>query len=66
MNAALLALAKTKIRAPASDEQMKPDAWGTNYRVETLAEVIRLRSAGPDKTFNTSDDILAEVPRAEN
>ena len=39
------------------------DAWGTpieiTYTAEGIGEVLTVRSAGPDKTFDTSDDIRA-------
>jgi len=38
-----------------------PDAWGTKIRYERLSDSsFRLRSAGPDRVFDTSDDIVKD------
>jgi hypothetical protein len=38
-----------------------PDAWGRRIRYERLSEdSFRLRSAGPDGTFETDDDIVKD------
>jgi hypothetical protein len=38
-----------------------PDAWGTRIRYERLSDSsFRLSSAGPDKTFDTGDDIVKD------
>jgi hypothetical protein len=34
------------------------DNWGTTYRYEILPSEFRVSSAGPDKAYNTSDDIV--------
>ena len=37
------------------------DGWGTNLKYERLSEEnYRLISAGPDRTFDTGDDIIRE------
>ena len=39
-------------------ESIPVDAWGTAFRYECIAfEPYHLRSAGPDRTFGTDDDI---------
>jgi uncharacterized protein YfaS (alpha-2-macroglobulin family) len=41
-----------------------PDAWGTSVRIQQLSyapTVREVRSAGPDKEFNTSDDVFQNV-----
>src|SRR5512136_590338 len=38
-----------------------PDAWGTKIRYERLSDSsFRLRSAGPDRIFDTGDDIVKD------
>ena len=41
------------------------DPWNTPYRVETdtemANEVVRMRSAGPDKRYGTDDDIVVNI-----
>ncbi|RPI98802.1 MAG: hypothetical protein EHM31_03240 [Candidatus Aminicenantes bacterium] len=38
-----------------------PDAWGTKIRYEKLSESsFRLRSAGPDRVFDSADDIVKD------
>lgn len=38
-----------------------PDAWGTRIRYQKLSDSsFRLASAGPDKTFDTADDIVRD------
>lgn len=38
-----------------------PDAWGTPIRYQRLSDAsFRLTSAGPDKTFDTADDIVKD------
>jgi len=39
------------------------DAWGTPIRYETYLKGFKLISAGPDKKFGTSDDIVEEYRR---
>lgn len=37
------------------------DAWGTKFRYERLSDSsFRLRSAGPDRVFDTGDDIVKD------
>jgi hypothetical protein len=49
------------------DDALMLDPWNTPYRVATKAEgndeVVRLRSAGPDKRFGTDDDFTIELIR---
>ena len=40
-----------------------PDAWGTPLRYQVDGDAIDLRSAGPDKLFDTDDDITVETQR---
>jgi hypothetical protein len=38
-----------------------PDAWGTKIRYEKLSDSsFRLRSAGPDRVFDSADDIVKD------
>ncbi len=38
-----------------------PDAWGTRIRYQRLSDSsFRLTSAGPDKAFDTADDIVKD------
>ena len=37
------------------------DAWGMPYRLDAPPKKLAIRSAGPDKTFETGDDIVVEV-----
>lgn len=45
------------------DEIKEPDPWGTRIKVSYsqggVAEVVTVSSAGPDREFNTADDIVA-------
>src|SRR5688572_17860892 len=36
------------------------DSWGRPVQIRTDSTTIHLRSAGPDRQFNTSDDIVRE------
>lgn len=36
----------------------RPDEWGTAIRYEHTGEILDVRSAGPDRRFGTSDDIV--------
>jgi hypothetical protein len=36
----------------------RPDPWGMRYRYEQLDDGCRISSAGPDRTFDTGDDIV--------
>lgn len=49
---------QTKLQGPARD--LGTDRWRTPYRVDYPQEVqVRVTSAGPDKQFDTSDDIYS-------
>jgi hypothetical protein len=37
------------------------DSWGTPVQTQAEPSTIRLRSAGPDRRFNTPDDIEKEL-----
>jgi hypothetical protein len=39
-------------------EISRPDEWGTAIRYEHTGAVLDLRSAGPDRRFGTTDDIV--------
>jgi prepilin-type N-terminal cleavage/methylation domain-containing protein len=39
------------------------DPWGTAYAVECPSDEVVATSAGPDRAFDTEDDIRAPVPR---
>lgn len=34
------------------------DPWGSEFKVEDIRDEIWVRSAGPDRIINTSDDII--------
>lgn len=36
------------------------DEWGTEYKFEVKGNKVIITSAGPDKKFNTKDDIVIE------
>ncbi len=39
------------------------DYWGTNYKLQMVDEKkIRLISAGVDRTFESNDDIVVQIP----
>lgn len=37
------------------------DSWGTAIQIRVDSPVIRFRSAGPDRQFSTSDDVVREI-----
>jgi hypothetical protein len=39
------------------ERDVSNDFWGTPYRLERSGNDIRVRSAGPDKAYETADDI---------
>jgi hypothetical protein len=41
------------------------DSWGTPAEVGVDPATIHLRSAGPDRRFNTADDIAATIPNSK-
>ena len=55
--------AGTYVRLP-QDEQRERDPWGNRLRVDYsaggVAEMVSVRSAGPDQAFHTEDDITVE------
>jgi len=44
-------------------DRIAPDRWGVALRYSRSAQGYELRSAGPDKAFNTADDVV--VSRAD-
>ena len=44
-------------RGPYLDT-LKPDSWGTDYRYSLKDHIFEVRSAGPDREFNTDDDLI--------
>ncbi len=44
-------------------EQSRVDSWGTRYRAEITRSEIRVSSAGPDRSFDTEDDLSWEESR---
>jgi hypothetical protein len=40
----------------------KKDAWGTELRYDSQDKSYVIRSAGPDKQFDTTDDVTSEQP----
>lgn len=55
------------VRVPA-DEITDEDPWGTTYKISysqsPKSDVITVRSAGPDRVFNSDDDLVAKSPDA--
>jgi len=41
-------------------EDLSKDAWATPFGIERQRFVVRVVSAGPDRTFGTEDDIKGE------
>lgn len=37
------------------------DGWGTRFRYVALDRSFRIQSAGPDRTFDTDDDVIGET-----
>lgn len=61
---AMLEAAKKKdgeYPASAGAVGAKPDVWGTELRLKVEGDDIALASAGPDKTFDTADDVTLAV-----
>ena len=42
--------------APLDDKNTK-DAWGNDFQIRRTDKGVEIRSAGPDGSFNTQDDI---------
>lgn len=42
-----------------NEQTMARDPWGSPYEIDCLEGTVRLRSLGPDKRAETSDDILS-------
>ena len=40
------------------DEQVPTDAWGQNFKYYMKGKRAKVRSAGPDKIFDTEDDLI--------
>jgi general secretion pathway protein G len=38
-------------------EKVPADAWGHEFRYYLKADLVKIRSSGPDATFDTEDDI---------
>lgn len=51
---------KSEKRLSEKDLIDKPDPWGQQIRAEILGDVLKLTSAGPDREFDTEDDIKIE------
>ncbi len=47
-------------------EENTLDAWGTQYQLNVQSNAFTLISAGPDRAFNTPDDIRIAGSRAES
>lgn len=48
---------------PDLSEKLLTDPWGTPYRLDILnvaAEDFEIRSAGPDRVFDTEDDVTSD------
>jgi hypothetical protein len=48
-----------KSRAVANVDKAAVDGWGTEYRLDESPSAVR--SAGPDRAFDTPDDIVMEL-----
>ncbi|MEX0856106.1 MAG: hypothetical protein WD056_00925 [Gemmatimonadota bacterium] len=44
-------------------ETSRIDAWGNRYRLTVTTSLFRVSSAGPDGTFDTTDDLIREGQR---
>ena len=42
---------------PALLEKKPQDAWGNDFQIRKTEKGVEIRSAGPDGSFNTQDDI---------
>jgi hypothetical protein len=42
-----------------NEQTMAHDPWGSPFEIDCLGGTVRLRSLGPDKRAETSDDILS-------
>lgn len=52
---------KNVIRKENVNRDPATDMWGTGYQLTIEGRTARVSSAGPDKQFGTSDDIVAEA-----
>ena len=41
--------------------EIRPDGWGTPFRYRTDGTNAVVESAGPDRTFDTADDLLTPL-----
>ena len=41
------------------------DPWGTAYEIRCSGWAFHVRSAGPDRTFDTGDDVAGELSASE-
>jgi len=55
--------ALTDLAAPGQTFDVRDDAWGTAPRYQVVGDTATVRSAGPDKAFDTADDITAETQK---
>ncbi len=42
-------------------ESFRRDAWGRSYRKEADGQMVSIQSAGPDRAFDTWDDVAAQA-----
>ena len=49
----------------SKDPSAWTDPWGTPYRLDARPLPAAVRSAGPDQTFETDDDVVTPVHRAD-
>jgi hypothetical protein len=54
------AFVRERVRIGKSQADPSIDPWGTPLRVEFHGRLMRVMSAGPDKTFGTADDLKGE------
>ena len=47
-------------RSGSTPKDVSLDHWSTAYRLEYVGSKVRVVSAGPDKKFDTSDDVFSE------
>jgi hypothetical protein len=50
---------RTHLRTPGRDASLDP--WGTPYHIKQIGSRILLLSAGPDRQWNTADDIQESI-----
>lgn len=50
---------KNLLTKPGQERDTSLDRWGTTYRLTYSGKSFKVQSAGPDKVFDSSDDIIS-------